>query len=43
VLQAVLVDNCVQCAVTDENHTLEMALGYHFGYLSVIASGLFLN
>jgi hypothetical protein len=29
--------------MTDENQTLVMDLGYRLGYLSVIASGLFLN
>jgi hypothetical protein len=43
VLHALLVDRCVQRAVTDENHTFEMDLGYRFGYLSVTASGLFMN
>jgi hypothetical protein len=34
---------CVQCAVTDENQSLVRDLGHRLGYLSVTASGLFLN
>lgn len=34
---------CVQCAVADENETFETVLGSRLGYLSVIASVLFLN
>ena len=32
--------HCIQCAVTDENQSVEMDLGYCLGQLSVIVGAL---
>lgn len=39
----VQVDNCVQCAKSDENQAFETDLGSRLGYLFVIVSSLFLK